>query len=108
MDSSTIAQKTFELENRIQVLKRLFPFAPSAGNTTLMLAPRSFFEIVQPVQQDQIFKYNAEEQKAIQKEAKWKQDPHYFKKVKLYGVALIKMVSQQKGKKAQSRSIFLV
>lgn len=63
MESSKIAQKTFELENRIQ-----------------------------PLQQDQIFKYNAEEQKAIQKEAKWKKDPHYFKKVKISGVALIKMV----------------
>ncbi|PLW48678.1 hypothetical protein PCANC_15460 [Puccinia coronata f. sp. avenae] len=63
MEYSKIAQKTFELENRIQ-----------------------------PLQQDQIFKYNAEEQKAIQKEAKWKKDPHYFKKVKISGVALIKMV----------------
>ncbi|WAQ91777.1 hypothetical protein PtA15_15A169 [Puccinia triticina] len=63
MDSSKIAQKTFELENHIQ-----------------------------PLEQDKIFKYNAEEQKTIQKEAKWRKDPHYFKKVKVSGVALIKMV----------------
>ncbi|EFP79172.1 COP9 signalosome catalytic subunit rri1 [Puccinia graminis f. sp. tritici] len=63
MDSSRIAQKTFELENQIQ-----------------------------PLEQDKIFRYNAEEQKAIQKEARWKKDPHYFKKVKVSGVALIKMV----------------
>ncbi|KNZ57545.1 COP9 signalosome complex subunit 5 [Puccinia sorghi] len=63
MDPSKMAQKTFELENCIQ-----------------------------PLEQDQIFRYNAEEQKAIQKEAKWKKDPHYFKKVRVSGVALIKMV----------------
>jgi len=63
MDPSKMAQKTFELENRIE-----------------------------PLEQDQIFRYDAEEQKAIQKEAKWKKDPHYFKKVRISGVALIKMV----------------
>ncbi|KAH9442385.1 hypothetical protein MJO28_015283 [Puccinia striiformis f. sp. tritici] len=63
MDSSKIAQKTFELENQIQ-----------------------------PLEQDKVFRYNAEEQKVIQKEAKWKKDPHYFKKVRVSGVALIKMV----------------
>ncbi|POW11550.1 hypothetical protein PSHT_08439 [Puccinia striiformis] len=63
MNSSQIAQKTFELENQIQ-----------------------------PLERDKVFRYNADEQKVIQKEAKWKKDPHYFKKVRVSGVALIKMV----------------
>jgi hypothetical protein len=98
MESSKIAQKTFELENRIQVLKRLFPLARRNQKTDPDPTLFCFVEIIQPLQQDQIFKYNAEEQKAIQKEAKWKKDPHYFKKVKISGVALIKMVSQHKRK----------
>ncbi|KAG0144657.1 hypothetical protein CROQUDRAFT_659722 [Cronartium quercuum f. sp. fusiforme G11] len=58
-----IAQRTFELANNVQTLD-----------------------------EDQIFRYDAEEQKAIQSERKWKTDPNYFKKVRVSGVALIKMV----------------
>jgi COP9 signalosome complex subunit 5 len=62
---STIAQQTFELENRIQSLP------PS----------------------DAIFRYDADEQKRLQKEAPWSKDPHFFKAVKISAVALTKMVT---------------
>ncbi|KAH9813529.1 JAB1/Mov34/MPN/PAD-1 ubiquitin protease-domain-containing protein [Melampsora americana] len=61
--TGVIAQKTFEIANKVQTLD-----------------------------EDQIFKYNAEEQKTILNEKKWKSDPHHFKKVRVSGVALIKMV----------------
>lgn len=61
--SSKVAQKTFEVENKIKL-----------------------------VEEDRIFKYDPEEQKKLLNESRWKKDPHYFKKVKISGVALIKMV----------------
>lgn len=61
--SSKVAQKTFEIENKIKL-----------------------------VEEDRIFKYDPEEQKKLLNESRWKKDPHYFKKVKISGVALIKMV----------------
>lgn len=42
---------------------------------------------------DEIFKYDAAEQKALQTTAPWKQDPHFFKRVRISAVALIKMVT---------------
>ncbi|CED83606.1 COP9 signalosome, subunit CSN5 [Phaffia rhodozyma] len=62
--SSSIAQKTFELVNDIK------PLDPS----------------------DEIFLYDSEEQKAIDRAAPWKQDPNYFTEVRISAIALIKMV----------------
>jgi len=40
---------------------------------------------------DQIYKYDAEKQSAILSSRPWSQDPHYFKKVKMSALALLKM-----------------
>ncbi|KAH8116206.1 Mov34-domain-containing protein [Phellopilus nigrolimitatus] len=62
--SSSTAFKTFSLENSV-----------------LDVSP-----------QDEIFRFDAEANKAILKEQPWKNDPHYFKSCKISAVALIKMV----------------
>ncbi|KAL0571024.1 COP9 signalosome catalytic subunit rri1 [Marasmius crinis-equi] len=62
--SSSTARQTFDLLNNIQELSP----------------------------EDEIFKYDAEEQKKIDSAAPWESDPHYFKKCKISAVALIKMV----------------
>lgn len=41
---------------------------------------------------DALYSYDADEQKAIQSDRPWKQDPHHFKNVRISAVALIKMV----------------
>ncbi|KIJ25292.1 hypothetical protein M422DRAFT_785628 [Sphaerobolus stellatus SS14] len=64
MASSGNALKTFSLENDI-----------------LDLSP-----------QDDIFKYDAAANRAINREAPWEKDPHYFKACRISAVALIKMV----------------
>ncbi|KAK1221326.1 COP9 signalosome catalytic subunit rri1 [Marasmius sp. AFHP31] len=62
--SSSTASQTFDLLNNVQVLSP----------------------------EDEIFKYDREEQRRINDAAPWKNDPHYFKKCKISAVALIKMV----------------
>ena len=42
--------------------------------------------------QDEIYKFDAEENRRINREAPWAKDPHYFKSCKISAVALIKMV----------------
>ncbi|EPQ30993.1 uncharacterized protein PFL1_01182 [Pseudozyma flocculosa PF-1] len=41
---------------------------------------------------DQVFRYDADEQRSILQAAPWRSDPHYFKTVRISAVALIKMV----------------
>jgi COP9 signalosome complex subunit 5 len=41
---------------------------------------------------DALYNYNAEEQKKINSEKPWRQDPHHFKYVRISAVALVKMV----------------
>jgi COP9 signalosome complex subunit 5 len=41
---------------------------------------------------DALYNYNAEEQKKMTAEKPWKQDPHYYKYVRISAVALVKMV----------------
>jgi len=62
--SSTIAKVNFEITNNIQSLPP----------------------------DDKIFLYDAEEQKKISDQRPWRQDPQYFKRVKISAIALIKMV----------------
>ncbi|TPX68177.1 hypothetical protein SpCBS45565_g03247 [Spizellomyces sp. 'palustris'] len=64
MDASN-AQKRWELENNI---------------------------VADDMNQDLIYHYNSEEQKANVNAKPWTKDPHHFKKVKISAVALIKMV----------------
>jgi COP9 signalosome complex subunit 5 len=42
--------------------------------------------------QDEIYKFDAEANKRINREAPWSKDPHYFKSCKISAIALIKMV----------------
>jgi len=41
---------------------------------------------------DDLYKYDAEAQQKLKDAAPWKSDPHYFKNVKLSGIALLKML----------------
>jgi len=41
---------------------------------------------------DEYFIYDEDEQEKIRDDAPWKRDPHYFKKVKISDIALVKMV----------------
>ncbi|KAG2176320.1 hypothetical protein INT43_005554, partial [Umbelopsis isabellina] len=66
MTDTSIAQKNWELENNI---------------TT-----------VDPGQ-DSLYFYDADQQRAIGSERPWKSDPHYYSKVRISAVALIKMVT---------------
>jgi hypothetical protein len=59
-----MAKKTWELENNIETL------------------PAS----------DDIYKYDAEEQKQILSARPWDKDPHFFKDIKISALALLKMV----------------
>ncbi|KAL0958444.1 hypothetical protein HGRIS_000587 [Hohenbuehelia grisea] len=64
MMSSSTALQTFNLENDV-----------------LTVSP-----------QDAIFKFDAEENRRINREAPWNADPHFFKTCKISAIALIKMV----------------
>ncbi|KAI8929080.1 JAB1/Mov34/MPN/PAD-1 ubiquitin protease-domain-containing protein, partial [Entophlyctis helioformis] len=63
--SADIARKRFELENNIKEVNAA----------------------------DDIFHYNAEEQKEVQSARPWTKDPNFFKKVRISAVALVKMVT---------------
>lgn len=65
--SSSIAQKTWELENDI------VPMEPCP-------------------QTDSIFYYDESVQSKFQQEKPWVNDPHFFKRVKVSALALLKMV----------------
>ncbi|RVW48395.1 COP9 signalosome complex subunit 5b [Vitis vinifera] len=66
--SASMAQKTWELENNIVSMD-----APSADS-------------------DSIFFYDDAAQAKFQQEKPWANDPHYFKRVKISALALLKMV----------------
>lgn len=62
---ASTAQQTFEIENNVRKLDS----------------------------NDAIYKYDAEQQKALQNDAPWRKDPHFFKKARISAVALVKMVT---------------
>lgn len=72
--SASIAQKTWELENSIVTEE------PPSTNTSI--DPSS----------DAIFYYDEPAQTKFQQEKPWTNDPHYFKRVKISALALLKMV----------------
>lgn len=72
--SAQIAQQTWELENNI------IPMETPAG--TAKADPSS----------DAIFYYDDSAQTKFQQEKPWSNDPHYFKRVKISALALLKMV----------------
>ncbi|KAJ7072431.1 JAB1/Mov34/MPN/PAD-1 ubiquitin protease-domain-containing protein [Mycena amicta] len=49
-------------------------------------------DVVEIPPEDEIFRFDAESNKRINREAPWSKDPHYFKACKISAVALIKMV----------------
>ncbi|KAK7283038.1 hypothetical protein RIF29_12254 [Crotalaria pallida] len=71
--SAAIAQQTWELENNIIPMD-----TPSSTTTTNA--------------DDSIFHYDEAAQNEFQRERPWVNDPHYFKRVKISALALLKMV----------------
>ncbi|KZT20944.1 Mov34-domain-containing protein [Neolentinus lepideus HHB14362 ss-1] len=49
-------------------------------------------DIIEVSPEDEIYRYNKDSQKKLDKEAPWSKDPKYFKKCRISAVALIKMV----------------
>ncbi|GAB5587878.1 COP9 signalosome catalytic subunit rri1 [Umbelopsis nana] len=66
MAGVSIAQKNWELENNVTTIDP---------------------------DQDSLYFYDADQQRAIGSEQPWKSDPHYYSKVRISAVALIKMVT---------------
>ncbi|KAL8280701.1 hypothetical protein RQP46_007024 [Phenoliferia psychrophenolica] len=65
---------------------------PEASTSAAGIAQKTF-ELNNNVESvDDIFRYDKAEQQAILNAAPWKADPHYFKKVRVSAVALVKMV----------------
>ncbi|KAG6598813.1 COP9 signalosome complex subunit 5b, partial [Cucurbita argyrosperma subsp. sororia] len=73
--SSQIAQKTWELENNIITVDTP-PTTSKASDSS----------------SDAIFYYDEAAQAKFQQEKPWENDPHYFKRVKISALALLKMV----------------
>lgn len=73
--SSQIAQKTWELENNI-ISVDTPPTTSKASDSA----------------SDAIFYYDEAAQAKFQQEKPWQNDPHYFKRVKISALALLKMV----------------
>ncbi|KAE8234749.1 hypothetical protein CF326_g184 [Tilletia indica] len=73
------------------------PGSSSAGAAAAASTAQRTFELANAVTTldptlDRIFHYNALEQRKILSDAPWRQDPHYFRRVRISAVALIKMV----------------
>ncbi|KAK4702718.1 COP9 signalosome complex subunit 5, partial [Phenoliferia sp. Uapishka_3] len=66
--------------------------APEASTSAAGVAQKTF-ELNNNVESvDEVFRYDKPAQQAVLNSAPWKADPHYFKKVRISAVALIKMV----------------
>jgi COP9 signalosome complex subunit 5 len=74
--SSSIAQKTWELENNI---KTIDTSTPTTATDTSFLS-------------DAIFHYDDAAQAKFLQEKPWSNDPNYFRRVRISALALLKMV----------------
>ncbi|XP_043807968.1 COP9 signalosome complex subunit 5b isoform X5 [Manihot esculenta] len=74
--TALIAQKTWELENNIITVDT----PPTSTNSTTDSSS------------DAIFYYDARAQAKFQQDRPWVNDPHYFSRVKISALALLKMV----------------
>lgn len=79
--SSQIAQQTWELENNIIPMET--PPKSSSDSSASASASAS---------SDAIFFYDEAAQAKFQQEKPWANDPHFFKRVKISALALLKMV----------------
>lgn len=75
--SAAMAQQTWELENNIVTMET----PPSSSSSTPNNAAT-----------DTIFYYDESAQTKFQQEKPWVNDPHFFKRVKVSALALLKMV----------------
>ena len=91
--SSVIAQKTWELENNIITVD---PPSSSSSTTTTTTTPAPTTTATTTTSpdpaSDAIFYYDESAQTKFQQEKPWANDPHYFKRVKISALALLKMV----------------
>lgn len=78
--SSQIAQQTWELENNIIPMETPTPPLPATAKSS------------GGDSSDAIFCYDEAAQNKFQQEKPWSNDPHYFKRVKISALALLKMV----------------
>lgn len=78
--SSSMAQKTWELENDIVTMET--PPSSSSSNSNNNNSNTT----------DTIFYYDEAAQAKFQQEKPWVNDPHFFKRVKISALALLKMV----------------
>ncbi|CAH9101421.1 unnamed protein product [Cuscuta europaea] len=74
--SAAIAQKTWEIENNVETMELPPMSADSSASAS----------------SDAIFYYDDPAQTKFQQEKPWTNDPHYFKRVKVSALALLKMV----------------
>ncbi|KAF6162707.1 hypothetical protein GIB67_022366 [Kingdonia uniflora] len=74
--SSALAQQTWELENNIVSMESPPPSSSSSPS----------------VDSDALYFYDETTQTRYQKEKPWAKDPHYFKRVRISALALLKMV----------------
>ena len=66
---------------------------PEASTSSAAGIAQKTFELNNNVEAvDDVFRYDKAQQQAILNAAPWKADPHYFKKVRVSAVALVKMV----------------
>ena len=84
--SSSIARQTWELENNIVSMEA----APLEAATSTSSSPPS--STASDPSSDVIFYYDEAAQAKFQQERPWVHDPHYFKRVKISALALLKMV----------------
>lgn len=77
--SMAIAQKTWELENNIIPMD-----TPGAASSSSAATATNA--------DDSIFYYDEAGQNEFQRDKPWANDPHYFKRVKISALALLKMV----------------
>ena len=76
--STSIPQKTWELENNIIPIDKAFPTTTDTSSSSSS--------------SDAIFYYDEAAHAKFQQEKPWSNDPNYFRRVKISALALLKMV----------------
>ncbi|KAJ5069831.1 cop9 signalosome complex subunit 5 [Anaeramoeba ignava] len=69
---------------------------------------RKNFELanqIKEISEEDLYKYDADLQNTIITTRPWKEDPHYFKRVTISGIALLKMVMHYKYKNGGNEEV---